>query len=63
VAYRHVLARVAVLQRGVERLAVRLGVASSLVTPWVEGLAPIPDDELLRCVDLLLEHQQPAGRP
>jgi hypothetical protein len=55
-AYRRVLARVAVLQGGAERLAVRLGVPSSLVIRWLEGLAPIPDDELLRCVDLLLEH-------
>jgi DNA-binding transcriptional regulator YdaS (Cro superfamily) len=52
--YRRVMARVAVLQGGVEQLAARLGVPSSLVTRWVDGLAPIPDDELLRCVDLLL---------
>lgn len=62
-AYRRVVARVALLQGGVERLAGRLDVSSSLVTRWVEGLAPIPPDVFLRCVDLLLEHQLPPSGP
>jgi hypothetical protein len=31
------------------------------VTRWIEGLAPIPPDMFLRCVDLLLEQQPPIG--
>jgi hypothetical protein len=59
--YRRVVARVAILGGGIERLAVLLGVSSSLVTRWIEGLAPIPPDMFLRCVDLLLEQQPPIG--
>jgi hypothetical protein len=58
-AHRSVVARVAILEEGIERLAVLLGVSSSLVTRWIEGLAPIPPDIFLRCVDLLLEHNPP----
>jgi hypothetical protein len=60
-AYRRVVARVAVLEGGIERLAVLLGVSSSLVTRWIEGLAPIPADKFLRCVDYLLDHNLPMG--
>lgn len=62
-SYRRVLARVAILEGGIERLAVHLGVSSSLVTQWIEGLTPIPPDIFLRCVDLLLEHHQPSSAP
>lgn len=62
-AYRRIVARVVILQGGVERLAVLLGVSSSLVTHWVEGRAPIAPDVFLRCVDLLLEHQLPPSGP
>jgi hypothetical protein len=60
-AYRRVVARVAILEGGIERLAVLLGVSSSLVTRWIQGLAPIPADISLRCVDYLLDHTVPMG--
>jgi hypothetical protein len=40
--YRRVVARVAILEGGIERLAVRLNVSSGLVTRGIEGLAAIP---------------------
>lgn len=63
-AYRRIVARVALLEGGTERLAVLLGVSSGLVSQWIQGLAPLPPDMLLRCVDYLLD-QLPSdlGRP
>lgn len=60
-ANRRVVARVVVLEGGIERLAVLLGVSSGLLKRWIEGLAPIPADKFLRCVDYLLDHHLPNG--
>jgi hypothetical protein len=61
VVHQRVVARVALLQGGEEQLAVLLGVPSSHVTRWVEGLAPVPTDIFLRCCDYLSEHDQPPA--
>lgn len=60
-ARRRVVARVALLEGGIERFAVLMGVSSGLVTRWIEGLAPIPADAFLRCVDYLMDHTLPMG--
>lgn len=65
VAYQRVLARVAILESGVERLGVLVGVSGSLVARWIQGEAPVPHDVFLRCVHVLLDHEIPRdpGRP
>jgi hypothetical protein len=60
VVHQRVVARVALLQ-GEKQLAVLLGVPSSHVARWVEGLAPVPTDVFLRCCDYLAEHDQPPA--
>ena len=62
-AYRRVVERVAVLRGGAEQLAVLLRVSPSLVSRWVEGLAPVPPDVFLRCVDYLLDDPQGLADP
>jgi hypothetical protein len=59
-AYRRIVARVALLTGGLERLAVTLGVPTGVVSQWIQGLAPVPPDMFLRCVDLLLDHELPT---
>lgn len=56
--YSNLVARVAILEGGVERLAVLLHVSPSVVRHWVHGFAPIPPDVYVRCIDYLLDHHQ-----
>jgi hypothetical protein len=51
--YRRVLARVATVEGGVERLGRLLGVSSTLVTRWIDGQVPVPICIFLKCVDYL----------
>jgi hypothetical protein len=60
--HRRVVARLARLEGGDERLAVLLGVSSGLVARWIEGLAPVPTHVFLRCVDYLLDHSPLAPK-
>ena len=59
-AYRRLVARVVLFEGGTERLAIRLGVSTDLVSQWIQGVAPIPPDMFLRCVHYLLDHQLPS---
>ena len=67
--YRRVLAQVAALKGGAQRLADLLGVSSTLVTRWIEGRVPVPVDIFLKCVDLLnqpVDHRRvplPSRKP
>jgi hypothetical protein len=53
IVYRRVLARVAAVEGGAERLARLLGVSSTLVTRWINGQVPVPINIFLKCVDRL----------
>jgi hypothetical protein len=56
--YRRVLARVATVEGGVERLGHLFGVSSTLVTRWIDGRVPVPINIFLKCVDHL-QNQYP----
>ena len=59
-----VLQKVVAKLGGVYAASVRLAVPPSLITRFLDGTSPVPDDILLRAVDIVLEEFQqdhPAG--
>ena len=48
---------------GVEPTAKLLGVRSSLLMRFIEGLSPVPDRILLKAVDLILDDATPEIPP
>jgi hypothetical protein len=56
---RQVLARAAAKSGGVEALAERMQIGHRVLRHYIEGKEPVPDEVLLRALDVLLDEGGP----